>query len=63
MKDIDTQRRELIEKEEHFEAFYAREVLGHRSNYNPHMQDVSEEDASLTIYNEEEEDGIDSGSD
>jgi hypothetical protein len=33
--DIDKQRHDLIEKEQAFESFYAREVLGHRSGYNP----------------------------
>ena len=42
MNEFD-QRKALIEKEEHFERWFATDVLGHRSSYNPLTGEVDEE--------------------
>ena len=42
MKDTFEQRRDLIEKQEHYEQWFAKDILGHRSNYNPLRAEVED---------------------
>lgn len=55
MKDIDTQRKEMDEKVEHFERWFATDILGRRSVYR---EVQSDKDTNL-IYIEGEENGTD----
>jgi hypothetical protein len=57
MKDIDTQRKEMQEKLDHYEMWFATDILGKRSTY---YEEVQSKDSTNYIEYREEESGTDS---